>query len=140
METPAQQPAVKEMPPPAKEKDTDDPMLTMLAYPVSAAAGYLAAETQVHRGVFDNLANHGEAFADLKKNRHNFYGQALRGHKAGKITSMAPAMAKIETDYRAAVKERFKELGMPGMRQYWQGLQRTQKVETLDHFHNLRTA
>ena len=104
--------------------------LEWLPYPIATAVGYYAFDIEVRKGIYRNIAKHGY-FNDLQAERNTPYKAVLnRGAIDGK--SVAPELHELQETYRNAVGERFRtKLGMKGMRDYWQGLERNQKITSL---------
>lgn len=101
-----------------------------LPYPVAAAIGYYSFDVEVKKSIYRNVAKHGY-FNDMQTIRNRDYEAVLqRGAQDGK--SIANELHTIEEKYRDVVHTTFRDkLGMTGMKDYWQGIQRNQKISAL---------
>lgn len=105
-------------------------VLEWLPYPLAAALGYYAFDVEVRKSIYRNVAKHG-FFNDLQKERNVPYEAILnKGADPGK--SVAKELHNLEEKYRDEVASRFRnKLGMTNMVDYWQGIQRNQKISAL---------
>lgn len=98
----------------------------LMAYPVAAVAGYSVLDTEIRKASYKNLVTQG-LFKDLQLDRRAKYHEIFDHAMQNPGTNTVPAIKDLEIEYRSAVRDRFKAMGLNHTADYWEVLKRNQK-------------
>jgi hypothetical protein len=104
--------------------------LTILTYPLAAAAGFFVGRTEIRKSIYKNFVTSG-AFKDIQSNHRVELNEIMSTATSAGIID-GPSLTK-ETNhaYRMAVKEKFQKAGFKSVVDYWHALHPNQKINAL---------
>lgn len=101
-----------------------------ISYLVSGYSGWMATDLSIRSSMYKNFAAQG-VFNDLQKERNADYKKILDKIAGGDKDKIAETVHALEEGYRLKVRERFKEIGIDGMSDWWRTLKRNQRMDAI---------
>ncbi len=123
---------------PTEKTEVDSPIaqnvrlwMKTLAYPLGIVTGYQSTASIIRNQLYKNVAVTGEFEAAKKAMKVEPLRQAVSNINHPMHHNLPELMSKLNEDYRTFVRHRFKEMGLRNVGDYWQGLNRNQKIEAV---------
>ncbi len=118
------------------ENEPDSPIaqnvrtgIKVVAYPASIYSGYVAAVSIIRNEIYKNVAVTGQFEAAKKRMKLDPLREAMRDPKHPMHAHLPELLEKLNEDFRVTVNNKFREMGLKNVGNYWKGLNRNQKIE-----------
>lgn len=108
--------------------------IKVLAYPFSAVIGYWVTRSHIRNSTYDNLKEHG-GFSDILPSHdeglRKSIGGAVERVNRGEIVEIVKETAPLQHEYTAAIRNRFRQMGVGDLSKQWGFIHKTQKHQAM---------